>query len=107
MYFILAVSEQHIYGTIASNKANNANVFIYFLSELIKNRNKSFKDENSKTCFIIENASIHKTTEAKNFAKRRSIHLLTIPSYSPALNGAETVIQAIKSKVKQRRCEGK
>ena len=65
MYFILAVLEQHIYGTIVRNKENNANVFIYFLSELIKSRNKSFKDENSKTCFIIDNASIYKTTEVK------------------------------------------
>ena len=43
--------------------------------------------------------------EVKNFTKRRSIHLLIIQSYSPALNGAETVIQAIKFKVQQRRCE--
>ena len=53
MYFILTVPEQHIYGTIASNKANNDYVFIYFLNEFIMKRNYCFKDENSKTCFFL------------------------------------------------------
>ena len=33
--------------------------------------------------------------------------MITIPSYSPALNGKETIIQAIKSKIKQRRSQGR
>ena len=34
-----------------------------------------------------------------NLPKRNEISLQTIPSYSLALNGAETIIQVIKEKV--------
>ena len=107
MYFTLAVSEKHIYGVMSSEKANTAEVFIYFLSNLIECQNKFFKDDKSKTYFILDNASIHKTADVKVYVEQKWINLLTIPSYSPALNGAETVIQAIKSKIKQRRSEGR
>ena len=107
MYFTLAVSEKHIYGVMSSEKANTAEVFIYFLSELIECQNKFFKEDTGKTYFVMDNASIHKTANVKAFVERKWINLLTIPSYSPALNGAETVIQAIKSKTKQRRSYGR
>ena len=103
MYFTLGVSENHIYGFMASKKANNAEIFIHFLDNLMKCRDKVLEGSISKACFIIDNASIHKTTDVKIFVRSRMIPLLTIPSYSPALNGAETMIQAIKSKVRQRR----
>ena len=107
MYFTLGVSENHIYGLMASAKANNAKIFIHFLDNLMKCRDKVLEGNISKACFIIDNASIHKTTDIKIFVRSKMIPLLTIPSYSLALNGAETVIQAIKSKVKQRRNQGR
>ena len=107
MYFTLGVSENHIYGLMASEKANNAKIFIHILDNLMKCREKVLEGNISNACFIIDNASIHKTTEVKTFVRRRLVSLLTIPSYSPALNGAETVIQGIKSKVKQRRNQGR
>ena len=101
------VSEKHIYGVMTSEKANKAAVFIYFLSELIECQNKFFKEDIWKTYFIMDNVSIHKTADVKAFLERKWINLLTIPSYSPALNGAETVIQAIKSKTnKEEATEG-
>ena len=103
MYFTLGVSEKHIYGVMASEQANTANIIIHFLDDLIKWRDKANKSSESKACFIIDNASIHKTEDVKRFADKRSIGFLTIPSYSPSLNGAETIIQAIKSKVKKKR----
>ena len=62
---------------------------------------------NNNTCCIINNASIHKARNVDQYAKRNKILLLTIPPYSPALNGAEIVIQAIKAKVKKRRTQGR
>ena len=62
---------------------------------------------NNNTCYIIDNASIHKTRNVDQYAKRNKISLLTIPPYSPALNGSETVIQAIKAKVNKRRIQRK
>ena len=100
MYFTLAVSEKHIYGVMANEKTNTAKFFVHFLNKLLELREKIIKENESKVCFIMDNASIHKTVDVKQFAMRKWIHLLTISSYSPALNGAETIIQAIKSKVK-------
>ena len=107
MYFTLAVSEKHIYGVMSSEKANTAEVSTHFLSELIKWQYRLSNTYESKSYFIIDNASIHKTAEVRAYAERKWLNLLTIPSYSPALNGAETVIQAIKSKIKKRRSGGR
>ena len=36
MYFSLGVSENHVYGIMASEKANTAKIFIHFLSNLFE-----------------------------------------------------------------------
>ena len=107
MYFVMAVSEKHIYGVIANEIANTAKVFIHFLEKLLECRNKLIEENDAKVWFLIDNASIHKTADVKRYTKQKSISLLTIPSYSPALNGAEIIIHAIKSKVKQRQSQGR
>ena len=107
MYFILAVSKRHIYGVMASQKACTAKVFIHFLNELLNLRNRIEIENDSSKCFVMDNASIHKTAQVEQFAKKKSIRLLTISPYSPALNGAEIVIQSIKSKMKKRRSQGR
>ena len=78
----------------------------HFLDNLMKCREKVLEGNISNACFILDNASIHKTTEVITFERRRLVSFLTIPSYSPSLNGAETVIQGIKSKMKQRQNQG-
>ena len=104
MYFVLAVSSKHICGMLASSNANTAEIFIYFLDCLLKQCEKLFKTSNN-ACYIINNASIHKTMNVDQYAKRNKISLITIYLYSPALNGTETVIQAIKAKVNKRRIQ--
>ena len=65
MYFIIAVSEKQFYGIIVNEKANTAEVFIHFLSNLLKSFNVNLDNENVNKIFIIDNASIHKTKEVK------------------------------------------
>ena len=48
----------------------------------------------------MDNASIHKTKKVIKFANDNGVRLVTIPTYFPALNPAEKLIQAIKEKVK-------
>ena len=102
LYFTLAVSEKHIYGIMASEKANTVQVFIHFLDQLLKCMKDKFKKRDQQFCFILDNASIHKTWDVKKFVENKKVFVLTIPPYSPSLNGAETVINSIKSKFKQR-----
>ena len=52
--------------------------------------------------FIMDNASIHKTQAVSKYSINLKIHLISIPSYSPWLNHAETFIRAIKARSKQK-----
>ena len=53
---------------------------------------------------ICDNWSIQKTSKVENFLNKHSIHLLTIPPYSPWLNAVEIMINRIKMSInKQRR----
>ena len=106
-YFRCVIKSICVYGVMAIEQAKIAKILIHFLDDLIKWRDKTSKGSESKVCFIIDNASIHKTTDVKWFADKRSLCLLTIPSYSPSLNSAGTIIQTIKSKVKKRRNQGR
>ena len=69
MYFILAVSMNHIYGVFACEKACNHEVFICFLDRLIECRDKIFKIKNKKVWYIIDNCSIHKAKKVSEYAK--------------------------------------
>ena len=40
IYFELAISSQHIYGVLANERANTATIFMYFLENLLKTREK-------------------------------------------------------------------
>ena len=79
-----------------STRANKAEVFIYFLDCSLKFRKDKFSMSNKKIVFVVDNASIHKTKEISEYVRNNKISMLTIPPYSPALNGAETIIQVLK-----------
>ena len=65
MYFIIAISENHFYGIMASDSANTSEIFIHFLSKLLNSIQSSNSNEDRDLCFVIDNASIHKTSDAK------------------------------------------
>ena len=67
----------------------------------------TFNDQIQRIWIVLDNASIHMTSAAKEFAESRKLHILTIPPYSSSLNGAEVLIQTIKSKINQKRIKGK
>ena len=107
MYFVLAVSTKHIYGILGNGNANTAQVFIQFLDNILNCRQKLFKMKDENTLYVMDKASIHETKEVDKYANEKKISLLTILFYSPALNGADTVIQAIKLKINKHRSQGK
>ena len=62
MNFMLAVSEKHIYGDMGNNYTNDANIFLLFLSKVSQLIINTTQRDNSRWCYIMDNASIHKTT---------------------------------------------
>ena len=105
--FLLAVSEFRIMGIMANSSSNTSDVFLYFLNQLWKEIYGESNQNNETYWLIMDNASIHKTNEVRNFFINKCLHAVTIPPNNPALNAAENVIQAIKAKIKQRRAEGR
>ena len=79
---------------MGNRNANTSQVFIHFLDDLLKDRQTLFETHYEKTVYVMDNTSMHKTKRVDEYSKEKS--LLIIPAYTPALNGAEAVIQAIK-----------
>ena len=105
--FILAISEHHFVGIMANSNSNDSNVFLHFLSNLCKTMEKEFIWNNNSYWIVMDNASIHKTSQIQKFLKNNGIYAITIPPYNPVLNVAELAIQAIKAKIKKRRSQGR
>ena len=75
MYFVIAVSPKHIYGILGNENANTSHVFIYFLDNLLKYREKLFEMQDENTVYVMDNASIHKTKRVDEYAKEMKIPL--------------------------------
>ena len=63
MNFMLAVSEKHIYGVMGNNYTNDANIFLLFLSKVSQLIINTTQRDNSRYCYIMDNASIHNTKQ--------------------------------------------
>ena len=55
---------------MSSEKVNTAEVFIYFLNNLIECQNIFFKENKSKAYLILDNAPIHKTADVKVYVEQ-------------------------------------
>ena len=105
--FIIAVSSTHFYGIMGWEGSTTAPLFIYFLSKVWRWRRVDYDINNNRCWYILDNASIHKTSEVQKFVAKNKICMITIPPYSPSLNAAELFINAIKSKLKQKQLSGR
>ena len=100
MSFLIAVSSNWIYGVMGNELTNDANVFQYFLSKVCQIVTDVKKRDCSRWCYVMDNASIHKTKAIQEFSEKSKISIVTIPPYCPSLNAAEMVIQSIKAKLR-------
>ena len=106
MSFIVALSEKQIEFIIASNKSITHQIFCWFLSDILKRLQHGGWDT-SQVCFIFDNASLHSSSNSIKYMKEQGIKSITIPPYSPQLNPAEKLIEAIKIKVRKDWIENK
>ena len=106
MTFIWAFSEQRFYGIMGNKESNNSASLIQFLIKIFECRSKIITIENLNPFTVWDNASLHKSRELLKIYKDSGISVLTIPPYEPALNPAEKLILAIKTKIKIYQNEG-
>ena len=107
MLFIIAASETNFYGVMANSCSNDSHTFLHFLWNIWKHRVKYVESSNKKFWIVCDNASIHKTSIIKDLIMQNELHMLTIPPYCPSLNSIETIIQAIKTKLKRKQGLGR
>ena len=107
MTFFWAFSRQQFYGIMGNKESNNSASFIYFIKKLFESRAKCSTTTDLKPILVFDNATIHKSKDWTKFYHDNKIIVLTIPPYEPALNPAEKLILAIKTKIKSSREKGK
>jgi len=71
-------------------KRKNSKVFLKHLKYLRR------KDKKKWIILILDNASIHKTKEVKEYCKKNNIKLVYLPAYSPEMNYIEKIWKKIK-----------
>ena len=100
MSFIIAFSSDRVEGIISSNKSITGQIFCWFLGDIwdwLRNNH----EDNSKNCFIFDNARLHWSKNSQQFMKEKGIKAISIPPYSPQLNPVEKLIGVIKSQIRR------
>lgn len=91
---ILAVSSKNVVAQKFVKGSVNSQIFINFLSIIIKNMNE---DEKKNTIIIMDNASYHLSSEVINFFKNEKLKGLTNCPYRSNFNCIELVFRFIKN----------
>ena len=92
---ILAITDNKILLYELNNWANKSHDFLAFMKKL----DNIIKDENLQDYLIVmDNFSIHLTTELKNFYKEKKMKILTIVPYSSMFNGIEFFLIILNKK---------
>lgn len=94
---VSAISNQGKLHFRIQDRPMNKELFIEFLERLIK-------DESKKIFLIIDNLSVHKSSEVKAWLSKHKnrIELFFLPPYSPELNPDEYVNRALKTEIRLR-----
>ena len=107
MGFIIAMSQDRIYGAMGLTETTDSSVFWRFVYEIYKARCNVFKESSKNTILIMDNAAYHKSKEVQSYIKDRNITIFTIAPYWPCLNPVEKVIRWIKTKVRRQMYQGR
>ena len=98
--FWIGFSNRKIYGIMGTKSTFDWDLFIEFIA-WISNYIPS------KSIFIADNASLHKTQKVVRYFEDNNLLLQTIPAYSPWMNPVEKLISSIKAKMRKYQQIGK
>ena len=104
---IVAFSKFRFYGLMGSSGTIDSTIFGIFLYKLLKSIHKNHSIDSNNLIFVMDNASIHKSSHVAGMLKNKAVRILTIAPYEPWLNPAEKLILALKSKLRMLHNRGK
>lgn len=97
---ILAVSNQKVISFFINYRNNNAFSFKRFLICLINKLryNEEYKEDfkNDRFCLFLDNCSIHKAKNVKNFLEKNKLNVIFCPPYHPDINAVEYSFRTMK-----------
>ena len=83
-----------------TNSRNETVDFLLKLELFLKEKHgKNYRSFWNRLIVVMDNASIHKTKEVKNFFTKRAIQCVTLPQYTPECNPIERVFALLKRSV--------
>ena len=104
---IVAFSKFRFYGLMGSSGTIDSTIFGTFLHKLLKSIHTNHSIDSNNLIFVMDNASIHKSSHVAGMLKNKAVRILTIAPYEPWLNPTEKLILALKSKLRMLHNRGK
>ena len=99
---LLAITNSNILYSESSSYTCDFNEFQSFINKMIKkieeNEDLLKKYNDFKITLIMDNISLHRNKEAREFYKKTKLNILTFPPYNPFFNPVEYIFQIIKKK---------
>ena len=86
---------------MASTTSICSMTFAWFINDVWTEPQRGESSMNN-AWIVIDNWSVHKSKNVKDFVKNRGIRWITIPTYSPQLNAVEKAIAVIKGKLRKK-----
>ena len=107
MSFICGISNKRILGLMGVKETTTSDIIVIYLKSLFEALQRSNNGTNCECVVIWDNASVHSNSLVRNFIKSSKLRVISIPAYSPFLNPAEKLINAIKMKIRKAHGEGR
>ena len=96
---IWAISSDGKYIAVALNNRLNSNTFIEFLKIIEHWINEYHQDYYRKVLILLDNWSIHRSKQSKDYMRKADSRFIFLPHYSPSLAPIELIFAKIKNSI--------
>ena len=106
MSFFWALSKTRVLGLMGKEETNKSEIMKHYLKCMFQNLNNRDISQDKRTIIVWDNAPVHTSNATIEFIRSAKLRVLSIPPYTPSLNPAEKLINAIKIKLKKFQANG-
>ena len=106
MSFFWALSKTRVLGLMGKEETNKSEIVKHYLKCMFQDLNNRDISQAKRTIIVWDNAPVHTSNATIEFIRSAKLRVLSIPPYTPSLNPAEKLINAIKMKLKKFQANG-